>query len=498
MRSPFLIILLFPAFLVNSQITNTQVKNAILELKEFIGIPNFGLNKEDIVKNIDWLNEAFSQRGFMNQVLETDGNPLFYAEKLFDTEMPTLIFYMHLDGQAVDRTKWDQSNPYKAVIKVKNSSGIWEEINEDQLTQMINPEWRIFGRSASDDKGPIIAFLQAIDYMNEKGTKSEFNIKVILDGEEEIGSKSLAGAVKKYRDLLSADALIINDGPVHTSGKPTLTFGCRGITTANFTIYGPSKPQHSGHYGNYAPNPIFRMAELLASMKDENGKVIIDGYYDGIELDPATKEVLANVPDDINTIHGLLQIKEPEKVGQNYQESLQYPSFNARGISSGWVGAQARTIVPDNATVAIDIRLVPESDPDKLISSIRTHIKKQGYHIVDFEPSYEERMKYPKILFFHNSNATLPFRTDMNTKTGKWLEKVVQKEFKQDPVKIRIMGGTVPIASFINELNIPAVIVPMVNPDNNQHSPNENYRIGHFKDAIRMFNAIMTTKESLN
>ena len=192
-----------------------------------------------------------------------------------------------------------------------------------------------------------------------------------------------------------------------------------------------------------------------------------------------------------------MQINDPEKVGANYQESLQYPSFNARGISAGWVGAKARTIVPDNATVAMDIRLVPESDPVKLITAVRQHIEKQGYHIVDHEPTKAERMKHPKILFFYNSGATLPFRTDTESPMGLWLKKIVKKEFKEDPVEVRIMGGTVPIAAFINELNVPAVIVPMVNSDNNQHSPNENMRIGHMEYAMQLFEAIMMSKPKL-
>ena len=473
-----------------AQAKDSGTRAAINDLSEFIAIPNFGLNKHDIIDNIEWLEAEFIEREFTTRRLETDGNPLLLAERIFDSSYSTLLFYMHLDGQAVDFSKWDQKSPYKAVIKQKNDKGKWEEVNWEAATD-VNPEWRIFGRSASDDKGPIIGFLHTMDQLKPSDIKH--NIKVILDAEEELGSRPLAAAVVKYRELLSADALIINDGPVHTSGRPTLTFGCRGIMTLNMTVYGPVKPQHSGHYGNYAPNPIFNLAELLASMKDENGRVIINGYYDGITLDEETKNILATVPDDIQTIHGLLQINTPEEVGNNYQESLQYPSLNARGISSAWVGAQARTIVPDNATVAIDIRLVPDSDPDHLIKAIKAHIQKQGFHIVDHEPSKEERMKYPKLLYFYHSGATLPFRTDMNTPTGKWLEKVVTKTMSEEPVKIRIMGGTVPISAFINELQLPAVIVPMVNPDNNQHSPNENLRIGHLQYSMNMFKGILTT-----
>ncbi len=495
MRYTFIFIFLSINLSISAQVDQQQTINAIDDLIEFIALPNFGLNKLDIQKNIEWLDSNFQRRGFETKTLETSGNPLFFAELAAGKNAPTILFYMHMDGQAVDKAKWDQADPYQAVIKMKKDNE-WVEVPNSSNLKTIDPEWRLFGRATSDDKGPIVAFLHSMDAMIAKGKQPQFNVKVIIDAEEELGSRPLADAVKVHKSILAADALIINDGPIHISGKPTLTFGCRGLKTINFTIYGPGTPQHSGHYGNYAPNPIFRMAKLLSSMKDDDGRVLIDGYYDGIHLDAATKEILANVPDDIQTIHKLLQINEPEKVGQNYQESLQYPSFNARGISSGYVGAQARTIVPDNATVAIDIRLVPESDPDKLVATIRRHIIKEGYHIVDHEPTHEERMEYPKILFLYTQGAMLPFRTDMDAPLGQWLKKLMSEEFKEDPIQVRIMGGTVPIASFVNELNIPAVIVPMVNPDNNQHSPNENLRIGHLQYAMQLFESIMDGKPS--
>jgi len=493
MRLFLLVLIMNLSTVLFGQDLNISVKKAADELKEFVALPNFGLKPTDINKNIEWLDSKFKARGFQTEILETKGNPLFLGTFESDTKLPTVLFYMHLDGQAVDPGKWDQPDPYQMILKSKNDDGQWEKIEWERLAETVDSDWRLFGRSASDDKGPIIAFLQAIDLLKTTKTKPKFNIKVVLDGEEEIGSKSLAGAVKIYREKLLADVLIINDGPVHISGRPTLTFGCRGITTINLTTYGPVKPQHSGHYGNYAPNPVFRMAHLLASMKDDEGRVIVPGYYDGIELDDEVKKILAAVPDDESAIQDLLQIAESEKVGGNYQESLQYPSLNARGISSAWVGAQARTIVPDNATVAIDIRLVPESDPNKLVAALRKHIEAQGFHIVDHEPTYEERKKYPKLIYFYHNKNTYPFRTDMNAPAGKWLERSIVNTFDESPVKIRIMGGTVPIAAFINELKIPAIIVPMVNPDNNQHSPNENFRVGHFVDAIKLFYGIFNT-----
>jgi len=471
-----------------------QTLPALWDLKELVSIPNNGLSPKDIQKNIDWLSTAFQKRGFKTQPLPNKGNPLLLAEKVVAANLPTILFYMHLDGQPVDASKWNQADPYRAVLKKADKNGDWQTVSWDKVDQTVDPSWRIFGRSAADDKGPIIGFLHAMDLLQKEGKQPVFNIKVILDSEEEMGSKYLAEAVAEYEDLLKADVLIINDGPVHISGQPTLIFGCRGITTVNLTVYGASKPQHSGHYGNYAPNPNFMMAHLLASMKDQTGKVLIEGYYDGIEWDKAAAATMAAVPDNKTDILNLLQIAKPEQVGTNYQEALQFPSLNVRGMASAWVGSQARTIVPSNSTAAIDIRLVPESDPKRLVSLIKKHIEKQGYHIVTKEPTTEERLKYPKICYFYAGGATLPFRTDLNAPAGKWLEKAIQQQYQQAPVKVRIMGGTVPISSFINQLNIPAIIVPMVNSDNNQHSPNENFRIDYLTNSIKTFHGILTTR----
>lgn len=474
-------------------IFDKQTKPALLELKELVSIPNNGLSKDDIQKNIDWLTKAFENRGFQTKPLANKGNPLLFAEKVIDKSLPTVLFYMHLDGQPVDPSKWAQDNPYQAVLKEKDETGAWNIIPWESIDKKVDPNWRIFGRSAADDKGPIIGFLNSVDLLKQAGKSPAFNVKIILDSEEEMGSKYLAEAVAEYESLLKADVLIINDGPVHISGEPTLIFGCRGITTVNLTIFGASKPQHSGHYGNYAPNPNFMMAHLLASMKDKKGRVLVAGYYDNIAWDKAAAMTMAAVPDKKEDILNLLQIAEPEEVGMNYQESLQYPSLNVRGMSSAWVGSQARTIVPDKTTAAIDIRLVPESDPKRLIQLLKTHIEAEGFHIVTKEPTLEERLKHPKICYFYSGGATLPFRTAMDAPAGKWLTKALTNQYKKDPVKVRIMGGTVPISSFINQLQIPAIIVPMVNADNNQHSPNENFRVDYLTNSIRTFYAILTS-----
>ncbi len=495
MKKAILLASLFSAFSFYAQddvAIKSQVADAINELRDFISIPNDALNPDDIDRNINWLKRKFGERGFNTAILETENLPLFFAALPMDTKKPTVLIYMHLDGQSVDPTKWDQPSPYEVVLKAPEGDG-FKTISFDELNDDINYDWRLFGRSTSDDKSPIVMLLNTIDLLKNEGTEMPFNVKVILDSEEEKSSKPLPKAVKQYRELLEADFLMIVDGPVHASEKPTVVYGCRGITTLSLTTYGPIKPQHSGHYGNYAPNPGFQLAQLLATMKDTNGKVLIPGYYDGINIDESTLNILKSVPDSDEAIAEKLQFKTSEKVGSFYQEALQYPSLNIRGLGSGWVGAKARTIVPESATAELDLRLVVESDGTRLKKLVKDHIAKQGYKVLDHEPSKEERMQYDKIVFVKEGSVTDAFRTSMDNPYGVFLTKTMQETFGEEVIQIRTMGGTVPIAPFINELKIPAFIVPAVNPDNNQHSPNENVKIGQLAYGIKMFYGVLST-----
>lgn len=494
-KSALVFILLFSLFCAAQDETQlkSQVRHTIDELRDFVSIPNDALEHANINRNITWLTDKFNARGFNTSVLPTEGESLFFAALPMEDTKPTILFYMHFDGQSVDPARWDQPDPYKVVLKAADGDG-WKNLPFSELSDDIDYEWRLFGRSTSDDKGPIVMFLNAIDMLKKNKLEVPFNVKVILDGQEEKGSEPLPKAVKDYRELLEADFLVIADGPVHSSGKPTVVYGCRGITELTLTTYGPVKPQHSGHYGNYAPNPGFLLAELLASMKDADGRVVIDGYYDGIEPDESSLAILRSVPDDTETINAYLGIKTAEKVGAFYQESIQYPSLNIRGLGSGWIGDEVRTIVPDRAVAELDIRLVPETRGERLKTLVKDHIEKQGYHIITEEPDMAVRMAHEKLVKVTEGGVTDAFRTDLNNPYGQHLVNILQDTFSEEVVQIRIAGGTVPIAPFINELQVPAFLVPMVNPDNNQHSPNENLKIGQIAYGIKVFYNLLSSE----
>ncbi len=484
-------LLMFSVSAQSEQQIKKQIRKSIAELSDFVSIPNDANSHADINRNIYWLTDKFNQRGFNTTVLPTSGEDLFFAALPMKENKKTLLIYMHLDGQAVDNSKWNQEDPFKMSLK-SLSGGEWEEREFSELDEDLNFNWRLFGRSTSDDKGPIVMLLNAIDLLQEQNVELGYNIKILLDSEEEKSSAPLTAALDTYSELFEADYLIIGDGPMHASLNPTIVYGCRGISSMTLTTYGPKLAQHSGHFGNYAPNPSYALAHLLASFKDTSGKVLIEGYYDGIKIDENTFKVLKAVPDKESDLLNRLVVNTSEKVGSFYQESLQYPSLNIRGLASAWVGDNARTIVPATATAELDLRLVVESDGRRLKKLVRNHITKQGYHIVDNDPTDLERKTYSNIIKVEEGGVMDAFRTDIDHPFGTHLVALMNTTFGKEVVQIRTMGGTVPIAPFVNKMKLPAFILPTVNADNNQHAPNENLRIGQIDYGIRLFFALFS------
>lgn len=468
-----------------------SAKQSFPMLQELLSIPNDAFYPDHIEQNVEWCEKAFAAREFTTQRIKTPAAPLLLAQRQHPDAEKTVLIYLQIDGQPVDSTRWFQKSPYIPALKQRNIDREWVEIPWERLDDY-KDDWRIFARSASDAKGPVAMFLAALDGSKTNGIIPNYNIKVIMDFEEELGSPHLPDAVTKNSELLKADMLIIFDGPRHITNKPTLTFGARGIATITLTTYGPVVPQHSGHFGNYAPNPALRLSKLLAGMKDDDGRVLIPGFYDGISIPPETEKILRAVPDNEEQIKNRLQIAETDKVGGYYQEAIQYPSLNIRGMQSGWIDEKVRTIIPGWARAEIDVRLVLESDPERLLTLIREFVGKQGYHIIPGTPSKEERLQYPRIATFSSEISYQSFRTPFDSEVGIWLTKAMRRAFGEDPIRIRMSGGSIPISPFVNTLNIPAVTVPTVNRDNNQHSPNENLRLGNYREGIKTMMAILS------
>jgi acetylornithine deacetylase/succinyl-diaminopimelate desuccinylase-like protein len=475
------------------RLAQEETRPGMLELAELLAIPNVASDTANIRRNAEWLESAFRSRGFEARVLPTDGNPLVWAERRWPDNDRTILFYAHFDGQPVEPSRWDQPDPFEPVLKEPTPEGDFRTIPMERLEGEIDPDWRIFARSASDDKSPIVMLLRALDALEREGIRPTSDIRVILDGEEEAGSPNLAPAIQRYRELLEADLMLIIDGPRHQSDAPTMRFGARGITTLRLITYGPIRPQHSGHFGNWAPNPARRLVHLLASMTDEWGRVTIPGFYDGIEIPDHIRPLLDAVPDNEPGLMHELAFAAPDSVGASLQEALQYPSINIRGMASAWVGSDVRTIVPDTAVAEIDVRLVAETDGERLTDLIVEHIRSQGYHVtIGRAPTLEERRTHPLTAAAYIRPPTPAYRTEMDHPEMLWVREAVDRAFEREAAFVRTSGGTVPIAHFVDQLGLPAAGIPTVNPDNNQHSPNENLRIGHFTDGIRTLLSILT------
>jgi acetylornithine deacetylase/succinyl-diaminopimelate desuccinylase-like protein len=408
----------------------------------------------------------------------------------------TVIFYAHYDGQPVDPSAWTDGKPFAPALRDGAIEAGGKRIpfpaNGTQHRAVYGDDWRIYARSASDDKSPIVALLAALDALRAKQIPLAVNVKVIFEGEEEAGSPNLERTLVLHKNLLDADLLITADGPVHQSGRPLVFFGNRGILGFEITTYGPIRALHSGHYGNWAPNPGFRLARLLSSMKTDDGRVLVEGFYgDVVPLGNIEKKALGEMPHNDADLERELQFAKPEGGGQSLVELLQLPSLNIRGLRSAYVGEQAQNIVPEKAEAALDVRLVKGEDPDKKFEQVLAHIRKQGFYVTSDEPTKEERLSHLYVARVvkdvWNYRAS---RTSMDLPVSKELVEVVQGATGNNAVIAPTLGGSVPMYIF-EDLNLPWIGVPIVNYDNHQHSSDENLRLGHFWRGMEIYGAIL-------
>jgi acetylornithine deacetylase/succinyl-diaminopimelate desuccinylase-like protein len=457
------------------------------EYLDLLSLPNDAVVPADVQKNAQWLEAAFRKRGFTTRQLPNAGKPLVYAELANQpANAKTVLFYMHFDGQPVLPEQWSQKSPWQPVVKQRNAAGKWDVVDTARLQATpLDPELRVFGRSSSDDKGPIMMFLAAFDALKAGGMEPRVRVKVLLDSEEEKGSPTIGQVVTQNKDLLKSDVVLIHDGPMHASNRGTLIFGNRGNTIVSLTVYGPKSPLHSGHYGNFVPNPAQRLASLLASMKDDDGRVTIPGYYDRIKLSDAERKILAAVPDDEAAIRARVGVARTEKVGSNYQEALQYPSLNIRGMQSAAIGDKGANIVPHQATAELDLRTTPETPPDFLVHLIEEHVRSRGYFLTQREPTDAERAQHDKLASIVVGRGSQAAYTPMDSAQGAWAYAALKEAGSGEPVRIRMMGGSVPTDKLVDALGVPFLIVPLVNSDNNQHSYDENLRVGHYVAGVR-------------
>src|SRR5438105_1441902 len=467
----------------------------VRELSEFLAIPNIASDTSNIQKNAAHLVEMLEARGIETHLLLITGRgPVVYGKLISPEAKRTVIFYAHYDGQPVDAAAWTDGKPFEPIVRDAAIEAGGKRIpfseNSAQHRAVYNDNWRIYARSSSDDKSPIVALLAAIDALRAKNIPLGVNLKVIFEGEEEAGSQNLQRTLELHKNLVGGDLLITADGPVHQSGRPLVFFGNRGDIGINITVYGPVRALHSGHYGNWAPNPAMELSRLLASMKDADGRVMIDGYYDDVTpLGDAEKKALAELPVNDADLERELGIAKPEGGGKKLVELIMQPSLNIRGLRSAYVGEQAQNIVPDRAEASLDARLVRGEDPQQKFDQIALFIRKQGFYVIDREPTMEERRTYPRIAKVINEGGYRASRTPMDLPVSKKVVEVVEGA-AGPAVKMPTLGGTAPMYMF-EELGLPVVGVPIVNAEHHKHSSDENLRLGHFWRGMEIYGAIL-------
>jgi acetylornithine deacetylase/succinyl-diaminopimelate desuccinylase-like protein len=468
----------------------------IRELSEFLAIPNIASDTPNIQKNAAHLVEMLEARGIETHLLPITGRgPVVFGKLLSPEAKRTVIFYAHYDGQPVDAAAWTDGKPFEPVLRdaAIEAGGKRIPFPEGSAPHdgLYNDNWRIYARSSGDDKSPIVALLAALDALRTKKIPLAVNLKLILEGEEEAGSTNLQRTLELHKNLLGGDLLITGDGPVHQSGRPLVFFGNRGVIGLGVTVYGPVRALHSGHYGNWAPNPALELARLLASMKDADGKVLIDGYYDDITpLSEVEKKALAEMPQNDADLERELGIAKPDGGGKKLVELLMQPSLNIRGLRSAYVGEQAQNVVPEKAEVSLDARLVKGEDPKKKFEQIAAFIEKQGFFVVDHEPTMEERRAHARIAKVIYEGGYRASRTPMDLPESKAVAQVVKAAAGDDVVLMPSGGGSVPMYIF-DDLGLVWIGVPIVNYDNHQHSSDENLRLGHFWRGMEIYGALL-------
>ena len=463
----------------------------VSEFFDLLAIPNLASDLPNARRNAETIVKILEKRGVKSSLLEVPGAPAVYGEIRTPNARRTIVFYAHYDGQPLDPKEW-ATPPWQPVMRDRPLDQDGKIIPMPEAGVHFNPEWRIYARSASDDKAPIIAMATALDALQAARIPLQSNIRFIFEGEEEAGSRHLGDIISANKDLLGGDVWLICDGPVHQSRRQTIVFGARGVETLDITIYGPGHELHSGHYGNWAPNPAMMLAQLLASMKDGDGHVLIDHFYDGIQpLSDTEKRALAEAPNADAALKREFALGRTDGGGKTLLELLNQPSLNIRGMSSARSGAQASNVIPATATASIDIRLVKGIDHRDAVSRVIEHIRKQGYFIVDHDPDPDTRMSHPKVAKVASRESGYnAVRTSMDLPIAKAV--IAAAESARGPViKLPTMGGSVPLDIIENILKVPTIHTPIVNHDNNQHSFNENLRLQNLWDGIELMAGLM-------
>ena len=467
----------------------------VTEFEALLALPNVATRLDDVRRNADAIVAMLARRGLEARLL-TDGGPdtppAVYAERRVAGATRTLLFYAHYDGQPVDASEW-QSDPWTPT---------WRDARHDRGGRVLDapdrakldPEWRLYARGAADDKAGVVAIVNALGALAAIGLEPSVNVRVLFEGEEEAGSPHLPALLRRHREQLRADAWIVCDGPVHPSGRRQVVYGVRGDLNVHLTVHGPKRPLHSGHYGNWAPNPAMRLAALLASMKGADGRVSIEGWYEGaVPLGARERAALGAVPSLDAALKRELGLAATELGGDvSLVEAIQLPSLNVNGFRAGNVGAEASNAIMTEARATLDLRLVAGITPAMQLRRLVAHAEREGWHVLEREPTDAERLAHAKLVtIVPEAGGYAASRTPMDLPIAQAVSRAIAAASDAAIVEMPTLGGSLPLVHVNEILGAPTIVVPIANADNNQHAEDENLRLGNLWDGIETMVALM-------
>lgn len=435
---------------------HTNRDRFVNELREFLSIPSVSAlpeHAQDVRRCAEWAGAELDRVGLQHvELIETAGNPVVYADWLqAGPDVPTILFYGHYDVQPVDPLEEWISPPFEATIR----------------------EGEIYARGAADDKGQVFMHLKAIEACLARTSRLPVNIKVILEGEEEIGSEHLDEFVRDHEAELAADVVVISDSPMFDRGVPSLCYGLRGLAYLQVDVRGTTTDLHSGSFGGAVANPAFVLAQLLGQMKDKGGRVKIPGFYDDVRpVSDAERAEFARLP--FNERRYRDELGAPKLAGERGFTTLERlwcrPTFEVNGLLAGFTGEGAKTVIPAVAMAKVSMRLVPDQRPDVIADQFEKHLCKIAPKSVE--------------LTVTKMHTGKPWMTSLDNLFVQAAGRALEQGFGRAPVFHR-EGGSIPVVSTFQEtLGLPSVLFGIGLPDENAHAPNEKLDLDNLHKGI--------------
>ncbi|WP_407644121.1 dipeptidase [Filobacillus milosensis] len=425
------------------------------QLKDFLAIPSISALSEhhdDVVKAAEWVKDDLLNIGFEEaEVMPSDGKPVVYGEVIKNPGAPTVLIYGHYDVQPVDPVELWDSEPFEATIR----------------------DNKLYARGATDDKGQVFMHMKVMEAVLNSVDTPPVNFKVLIEGEEEIGSPTLPKFCEEHEDMLEADLIVVSDSALIEKGKPTITYGLRGLAGIQIDVKGAKGDLHSGEYGGGVMNPIHSLVKILDSFRDENYRVLVDGFYDRIpELSEEEREALAAVPFDEEKLRQDLGVTELDgEEGYSYVERTSVrPTLEINGIYGGFQGEGIKTVLPSEAAAKITCRLVPDQNPDEIVELLTKHVEKNKPKGVEVTVTPFDKGK--------------PYVTPFDHPVIQTAAKAYEKVYNEETAYIR-GGGSIPIVAELDRiLQVPVVLMGFGLPDENLHAPNEHFHLENFDKGM--------------